>query len=172
MSQLKDQIALVTGASGGIGSAIVKGLARQAARLVLVGREADRLHTLADRVRGQSPEVDVQATDLADETRLRRLVARVQGTFGGLDILVHSAGVFAAGPVGTAPVEDLDRLLRVNLRVPYLLTQLFLPTLRKRQGQVVFVNSSAAPAPRKNVRRGMAFFRMITDWPSSEKECF
>jgi NADP-dependent 3-hydroxy acid dehydrogenase YdfG len=151
MSQLKDQIALVTGASGGIGCAIAQALADQAARLVLVGRDAQRLYALAERVRGRSPEVDVQVTDLGDDTKLRRLVARVLGTFGGIDILVHAAGLFAAGPVESAPVEDLDRLFRLNTRAPYLLTQLLLGSLRSRQGQVVFINSSAGGAPRAGI---------------------
>jgi len=151
MSLLKDQIALVTGASGGIGGAIAEALAAQAARLILVGRNAERLWVLAERIRGRSPEVDVQVTDLADDVKLRRLVARVLGTFGGIDLLIHAAGAFAAGPLETAPVEDLDRLLRINTRSPYLLTQLLLASLKSRQGQVVFVNSSAGSAPRAGI---------------------
>ncbi len=82
--------------------------------------------------------------NLSDEGQLRGLADGVLREGGGLDVLVHSAGCFMMGPLESEPVEDLDRLYRVNLRAPYLLTQLLLPALKERSGQVVFINSSAA----------------------------
>ena len=75
------------------------------------------------------------------------MAARVREVAGGVDILVHSIGLFRAGPIASSPVADLDDQYRVNLRVPYLLTQALLPALIGRQGQVVFVNSSAGAHP-------------------------
>jgi NAD(P)-dependent dehydrogenase (short-subunit alcohol dehydrogenase family) len=71
----------------------------------------------------------------------------VREVYGGVDILVHSIGLFRAGPIATSPIEDLDAQYRVNLRVPYLLTQELLPSLIERQGQVVFINSGAGSHP-------------------------
>jgi NADP-dependent 3-hydroxy acid dehydrogenase YdfG len=66
-------------------------------------------------------------------------------------VLVHSAGVISLGTVESAPVEDLDRHYQINVRAPYLLTQALLPLLRSHQGQIVFVNSSAAVSARAKV---------------------
>jgi len=71
-----------------------------------------------------------------------------------IDILVHSAGTIHFGPVESAPVEDFDNQYRCNVRAPYLLTQSVLPLLRKRQGQIVFINSSIVT----NVRAGVGQF--------------
>lgn len=148
MSELKDQLALVAGASGGMGGAIARALAAEGARLVLVARSGEKLRQLAEEVRGPSPEVDVLPTDLGDDAQVKRTVARVEAAFGGLDILIHAAGVFHAGPVAEVPADELDRQYRINTRGPYLLTQLLLPSLIRRQGQVVFINSTAGLAAR------------------------
>ncbi|HEV7508795.1 MAG TPA: SDR family oxidoreductase [Thermoanaerobaculia bacterium] len=145
--KLMSKVAVITGASGGIGEAIAVALAREGARLLLAGRSAERLDLVAERARDFSPRVETFAADLADDDRIRALAARATETFGGVDILIHSIGYFAGGLVATAPVEDLDCLYRVNVRSPYLLTQALLPSLVARQGQVVFINSGAGFQP-------------------------
>ena len=134
---MKDQVALITGATGGIGSAIASALAGEGVRLFLVGRNFEGLAVPGETFRA----------DLTDDAQLRATVAKILEVYGGVDILVHSIGLFRAGPIATSPVEDLDAQYRVNLRVPYLLTQELLPTLIERQGQVVFVNSGAGSHP-------------------------
>ncbi len=142
MSELADQVALVTGASGGIGGEIALELAGAGARLLLAGRSGERLEGLAARARERSAQVEIHRADLTADAEVSDLAARLHELFGGVDVLVHSAGAFHAGPVETTPVAELDRLVRLNLRAPYLLTQALLPSLRARRGQVVFVNSS------------------------------
>jgi NADP-dependent 3-hydroxy acid dehydrogenase YdfG len=78
-------------------------------------------------------------------------LARTVADRGGVDVLVHSAGSHALGSLEAAPVEDFDRLYAANVRAPYLLTQRLLPALRERQGQIVFVNSTAGLNARANV---------------------
>jgi NAD(P)-dependent dehydrogenase (short-subunit alcohol dehydrogenase family) len=146
-AELMGKVAMITGASGGIGEAIAVALAREGARLVLAGRSAERLDLVAERARDFSPRVETFAADLTDDDRIRALAARTKETFGGVDVLIHSIGYFAGGLVATASVEDLDRLYRVNVRSPYLLTQALLPSLISRQGQVVFINSGAGFQP-------------------------
>lgn len=138
MIDLRGQTALITGASGGIGAAVAEALAEEGVRLVLVGRDAERLNALASRTGAET----IQA-DLTDDTQLLGIATRV----GEVDLLIHSIGLFRGGPLETAPVQDLDDQYRVNVRVPYLLTQALLPGLIRRQGQVVFVNSGAGAAP-------------------------
>ncbi len=134
---MKDQLALITGASGGIGSAIASALDKEGVRLFLVGRNLEKLTVAGETFRA----------DLTDDAQLRATAAKVREVFGGVDLLIHSIGLFRAGPIATSPVEDLDAQYRVNLRVPYLLTQELLPSLIERQGQVVFVNSGAGSHP-------------------------
>jgi NADP-dependent 3-hydroxy acid dehydrogenase YdfG len=139
MIDLRGQTALITGASGGIGTAVALALAEEGVRLVLVGRDAEKLNDLATRT-GSS---EVIQADLTDDAQLLAAAARVEE----VDLLIHNIGLFRGGPLETAPVQDLDDQYRVNVRVPYLLTQALLPSLIRRQGQVVFVNSGAGAAP-------------------------
>jgi short-subunit dehydrogenase len=151
MSESNGRSALVTGASGGIGAAVAVALAGEVERLVLSGRDSGRLEEVAERARERgASEVEVFAADLADEAALRALSWRAGERLGGLDILVHSIGLFRGGRPSEAPVADLDDQLRVNLRVPYLLTQLLLPWLLPQKGQIVFVNSSAGFHPARS----------------------
>jgi NAD(P)-dependent dehydrogenase (short-subunit alcohol dehydrogenase family) len=142
-------VAVVTGASSGIGEAIAIHLAREGTRLLLVGRSAERLELVAERARDLSPLVETFVGDLAEDDQVQALADRALSLFGGVDILVHSIGLFLGGPFESS-IETLDRQYRVNTRAPYLLTQKLLPSLIARQGQVVFINSSAGHHPAKS----------------------
>lgn len=145
----RSKVAVITGASSGIGEAIAVGLALEGARLLLSGRSTEKLDRVAERARDFSPSVETFAADLTDDGQVRALAVRAVDAFGGVDILVHSIGLFRGGFLETAPVEDLDNMVRVNLHSPYVLTQALLPALIARQGQVVFVNSSSGFHPAK-----------------------
>jgi NADP-dependent 3-hydroxy acid dehydrogenase YdfG len=137
-------IALVTGASGGIGGAIASSLAARGAAVVLVGRNSERLNDLALTLGSTAMPV---LADLTVDADLRRLVQVVEARFGRLDILVHSAGIIAHEKLTTAPVASLDLQYMSNVRAPYALTQYALELLRRPRGQIVFVNSSAGLRP-------------------------
>jgi NADP-dependent 3-hydroxy acid dehydrogenase YdfG len=147
MNELRGLVALITGASGGIGEAIAIQLARAGSRLMLAGRNAEKLDLVAERARDLSPKVETFAADLAEDDKVRALADRAVAAYGGVDLLIHSIGLFLGGPFATSPVEDLDRQYRINVHAPYLLTQALLPSLIARQGQVVFVNSSSGFHP-------------------------
>jgi len=132
---LANQVAVVTGASSGIGKAIARALDAHGAMLCLLGRNVSALEASV-------PQAAKFAVDLTDDTQIHNAVAAVQREFGAVDILVHSAGVYIAQRLdGPSPV-DFDLQHRVNVRAPYLLTQALLPVLVKRRGQIVFINSS------------------------------
>jgi NADP-dependent 3-hydroxy acid dehydrogenase YdfG len=134
-SPLTNQIAVVTGASSGIGKAIVLALGAQGATLCLLGRNVNKLRITAPRT--------VKFTvDLSREDEVRDVAIKLQKDLGGADMLVHSAGVFVAERVDAASPADFDLQYRVNVRAPYVLTQALLPMLRQRRGQLVFINSS------------------------------
>ncbi len=135
---LAGKVAVVTGASSGIGSAIAKGLSEAGARVVVTGRDEARLRACGDEL----GEHQVVVADLTADDAPARIVADTVEAFGGLDILVHSAGIFWPKPFAEAPLEDFDRQFLVNVRAPYALTQAALPHLR-RDGVVIFVSSIA-----------------------------
>jgi NADP-dependent 3-hydroxy acid dehydrogenase YdfG len=143
--------AVVTGAGGDIGRAIAVALASRGAAVALVGRTEASLRVTAERTREWSPHSPYYQVDLTIDDSVRNLVRTLEEEFGAPDVLVHSAGAIALGRLEVAPVQDLDRLYAANVRAPYLLTQLLLPMLKSRQGQIVFINSSAGVTTRPEV---------------------
>jgi NAD(P)-dependent dehydrogenase (short-subunit alcohol dehydrogenase family) len=142
MTSLSGKVAVITGASSGVGRAVAVALANEGVRLAVVGRNADGLAATAAAT--GDPAVRTYRADLADEANVRDLAAQVERDFGRVDVLFHGAGMIEIGSVASSPVEHFDRQYRTNLRAPYLLTQLLLSMLRAHSGQIVFVNSSAA----------------------------
>jgi len=151
MRTLKDQIAVVTGASGGIGGGIAAALAREGASLCIAGRDHAKLTDVATRLRAASPRVDICPTDLTREADIENLADHVKKTFGRLDILVHCAGAIDHGKLEEAPLESLDRQYSANVRGPLMLTNRLLALLKKPRGQIVFINSSVGLTARANM---------------------
>ena len=138
-------VALVTGASSGIGRAVAVALATAGADVALVGRNPDALRETAAAC---PPERHVKhyALDLTAEDAVDRLGQWVREDFPHVDLLVHSAGIIVPATVETATLDDLDRHYHTNLRVPFALTQHLLPEIKRQKGQIVFVNSSVGLA--------------------------
>jgi short-subunit dehydrogenase len=133
------QTAVITGASGGIGRAIARQLAARGATVCLLGRRREVLEELAGSLRRGL----VFPVDLSEPAAIRGFVEDLEQAKLRADILVHSAGVIGIGAVESAPLEQLEWQLRVNLSAPYLLSQMLLPMLKLRRGQIVFINSNA-----------------------------
>jgi NADP-dependent 3-hydroxy acid dehydrogenase YdfG len=143
LQSVRDKIAIVTGASSGIGRAIALSLAGEGAQLWLVGRRPDPLEEVANLVKGYSSSVRPFRADLTSDEDIHALAAQVQVTCGRLDMLIHSAGEIHHAEHASASLSHLDRQYRANVRGPYLLTQVLLPLLRIGRGQIVFINSSS-----------------------------
>lgn len=141
MNTLHGHIAVVTGAGSGVGQAVAWALAAQGATLCLVGRTAATLEATASTVRSAQGAVHCYPTDLTRDEAVQTLTEQLQHKWDAIDILVHCAGIYAMGRLEDAPVTDFDCQYQINVRAPYLLTQKLLPLLRRRQGQVVFMNS-------------------------------
>lgn len=164
MTQLAGQIALVTGAGGGIGRALAQALAAEGATVCLVGRRSEVLEETA-RLCG-SADVRARPTDLTKEDQTDALTRELARDFGRVDVLVHCAGVISHGTIKDSAVESLDAQYEANVRAPYRLTQRLLPLLLKGPGQVVFINSSVVTGPRAGVSQFAATqhaLRGITD---------
>jgi NAD(P)-dependent dehydrogenase (short-subunit alcohol dehydrogenase family) len=149
---LEGQLAVVTGASSGIGKGIALRLAQEGVQLCLVGRNLESLRTVA----GQAPRSRRGAhlcyqADLEVERDVDALLVSLRRDVPDPDILVHVAGAVLRGPFEVATAEHFDTQYQVNLRAPYVITQGLLPSLKDRQGQVVFVNSSAGLTARANM---------------------
>ncbi|TNC23027.1 SDR family NAD(P)-dependent oxidoreductase [Amycolatopsis alkalitolerans] len=132
-------VAVVTGASSGIGAATALALHEAGARLVLHGRDTGRLAALAERTGGE-----VVTGDLADTAAIPELAREIRARFGEVDVLVNNAGIGWAGPFEDMAAHDVRRVIEVNLTAPIELTRALLPALRSRPAaHVVFVTSIA-----------------------------
>jgi len=147
-NHLRGRIAIVTGASSGIGRAITLALSRLGVQLYIVGRDPTKLTETTAAARRFSRVNEFQI-DLTVEQSLQPLLQQLQRDAGGLDILIHSAGVVHLGPMERAQIEDFDLHYATNLRAPYFVTQHLLPFLIKAHGQVVFINSSLGLAAKR-----------------------
>jgi NADP-dependent 3-hydroxy acid dehydrogenase YdfG len=125
-SQLHGTVALVTGASSGIGTATARRLAGHGASVALVARRADRLEALAGEIGTGAVPIEADVGDLgAAESAVQRAVEH----FGRLDVLVNNAGVMLLGPVLDAPVEEWERMVQVNLLGVLYCTKAAMPHL-------------------------------------------
>jgi len=134
--------ALVTGASAGIGEAVVRELARRGANITLVARRKE----LLDRVASELPtRTHVIVQDLSDPSCAIRVIEEAEGALGPIDILVSNAGFMTLGAVATFDPEEADRLVAINFLTPMRLIRTILPKMiARRRGTVVNVTSLAA----------------------------
>ena len=134
--------AVISGASSAIGGAIATAIASTGAAVCLVGRNAARLEAIATKVSTMARAVRVWQADLTVDSAIEDLVRQLRHEFGAVDVLVHCAGAFTTGKFDSTGVVELDALYRANVRLPFILTQMLLPLLKSRPGQIVFINSS------------------------------
>jgi NADP-dependent 3-hydroxy acid dehydrogenase YdfG len=151
MNILHGHIAVVTGAGSGVGQAIAYALAAEGATLCLVGRTPATLEATACSINNAKVTACCYPTDLTHDEAVQALAEQLHREWDAIDVLVHSAGVYAMGKIEVTPVTELDLQYRTNVRAPYLLTQALLSLLRRRQGQVVFINSSVGLTARGQV---------------------
>jgi short-subunit dehydrogenase len=152
--QIAGRTALLTGATGGLGRAIAKGLAEAGATLVLSGRREPDLLALAESLPGADHRVVV--ADLAEDGEAERLAAAA----AGVDILVANAGLPGAGWLAEFTAEEVKRALRVNLEAPMLLARALFPEMLERgAGHLVFVSSLSgkSASPRTSVYNATKF---------------
>lgn len=133
--RLKGSVALVTGASSGIGEATARSLAAQGAKVALVARRVERLEKLAKDIAGTGHTALAIEADVTDQRQAIAAVERAAGDFGRLDILVNNAGVMLLGPIHGAPTEEWDRMIDINLKGLLYTTHAALPHLFRSVGE-------------------------------------
>jgi clavulanate-9-aldehyde reducatase len=141
---LDGKVAVVTGASSGIGEATALALAREGASLVLGARREDRLNALAERISADGGRALPRGVDLTDEAEARAFVQGARDELGRLDILVNNAGVMLLGPVAGADTADWRRMIEVNLLGLLWCTHAALPHMAESGGGDIVNLSSVA----------------------------
>jgi len=143
--ELQGTTGLLTGAAGGLGTGIARSLAGQGVTLVLSGRDEAALETLRASLPGSGHSVFT--ADLADREVAKTLISRVEAEAGPLDLLVNNAGIETAGTYHQLGVDDIERMVDLNLLAPMLLTHAVIPGMLKRgKGHVVQISSVAGLA--------------------------
>ncbi len=138
---IKGKVTLITGASSGIGQATAFCFSREKAKLMLVSRNEKALKDIAKSVHQIGTEVEVFPADITDEQQVKKSIDKTLETYGGIDIMVNSAGIIASGTIENTTLSDWDYMMNINLRSILLLTQLGLPSLIERKGNIVNVSS-------------------------------
>ncbi len=130
-ARLDGTVALVTGASSGIGEATARALAAQGAAVALAARREERLEQLAEEISSGGARALVIETDVTDRTQALGAVERTVAELGRLDILVNNAGVMLLGPIENAPLDEWDQMVRLNVLGALYTAHAALPHLLK-----------------------------------------
>ncbi|MBN2182564.1 MAG: SDR family oxidoreductase [Sedimentisphaerales bacterium] len=140
--KLAGKIAIVTGASRGIGRAISVALAREDATVVLAARSVAKLKEAAELVKQADSKAEIVVTDLLQEDSIKNLVKTVSDKFGQLDILINNAGITHSSKFEQTKTEDWNRCLQVNATAPFILCREALPLLKKSSTSYIINISS------------------------------
>jgi short-subunit dehydrogenase len=141
-SSLSGEVAIVTGASSGIGAATARELGRRGATVILAARRAEKLEAEAETIRRAGGEALAIPTDLSDPTQVELLVIHTIATYGRVDVLVNNAGAGWMSPLASSASEQLVGLVEVNLISAILLTRAVLPGMLERcHGAIISVGS-------------------------------
>lgn len=144
-AMLKDKIALITGASRGIGKGIALKFAQQGATILLVGRKMPGLEAAAEEIRALGGKADCFTADVAKEDDVTHLVDRVMAKYGRVDILVNNAGISKEMPLMEMPVSVFDEIMTTNMRSVMLVTKAILPHMvEQKGGSIINIGSGAA----------------------------
>ena len=149
---LSGRVALVTGAARGLGLEIARGLGGAGARVVLNGRDPEKLAAASDDLSGSGCVVDVACFDVTDGDAARAAVAHVEEKHGSLDILVNNAGIQRRAPLTDFARPEWDAVIATNLTAPFLVTQAALPgMIARKRGKIIHVASLLAELGRPTV---------------------
>jgi NADP-dependent 3-hydroxy acid dehydrogenase YdfG len=141
---LSRKVALVTGASSGIGDATARALAAAGADVVVTARRVDRLDALVKELEKEGVKAHAIAADLLKDADNKRIVTETEEKFGRLDILVNNAGVMLLSPVADSNPDDWRRMLELNVLAMMISSQAALPGMKKRGGGDIINISSTA----------------------------
>ncbi|OUL33428.1 oxidoreductase [Nostoc sp. T09] len=150
--KLDGKVAIITGASAGIGEATALALAAEGAKVVLAARRGDRLNALAQRIKNGGGQALPIITDVTDETQVQNLVQKTKAEFGQIDILVNNAGIAAVGAIDGGNTSDWKEMINLNLLGLLYVTHAVLPILKAQgAGHIVNISSVAGRTARVGI---------------------
>jgi NAD(P)-dependent dehydrogenase (short-subunit alcohol dehydrogenase family) len=138
MPRLDDKVAIITGASSGIGKSTAQAFSNAGAKIVLAARSESGLNQTAETLAGESLVVP---TDVMQESDCQELVDKTLEKYGSINILVNAAGIIRMGTIETTTVEDWDVMFNINVRSVFYLIHIAVPYLKKTRGSIVNVSS-------------------------------
>lgn len=145
--KLNGKIAIVTGATAGIGRAIAKVLANEGAKVVATGRNVERGNSIVQEIKADGGEVVFVPVDMTKEETLGTLIKTTIETYGKIDVLVNNAGIAYVAPMEVYEQDKWDDVLDTNLRGPYLLCKKAMPYLIESKGNIVNIASISGLTP-------------------------
>lgn len=148
---MANKVALITGASSGIGRASAHIFAKKGFQTIAVGRNEKELGLLRDETQKSKGGVKIQLADIRETSQVERLINDTIETFGQIDVLVNAAGIIANGTIENTSLDDWDKMMNINLRSVFHLMQICVPYLEKTKGNIVNVSSVAGPRAFPNV---------------------
>jgi NAD(P)-dependent dehydrogenase (short-subunit alcohol dehydrogenase family) len=151
VSILQGRVAVVTGASSGIGEACAISFVEKGARVVLAARRAERLAGLVERLVSMGGEALAVTTDVTDEAAVENLFVKAVERFGTVDVLINNAGIADSTPIDEMPLELWERVLTTNLTSAFLCSRAAFRVMKaKGRGRIVNIGSISARVPRQN----------------------
>lgn len=138
---MKEKLAIITGASSGIGRATALLFAEKGAQVIAVGRNEKELIALRDKANEMSGSVKIALADIRETFQVDKLISDIVYEFGKLDILVNAAGIILNGSIATTSLDDWDKMMNINVRSVFYLMQKCLPHLEESKGNIINVSS-------------------------------
>jgi len=145
------KVVIVTGASSGIGRATALLFAKHGSTVIAVGRNAKDLGVLRDDAQGKKGSLKVHLADIREHTQVERVVNDTVQSFGQIDVLVNCAGIIMNGTIENTTLDDWDKMMDINLRSLFFMTQKCIPHLEKTKGNIVNVSSVSGTRAFPNV---------------------
>lgn len=144
MSQIKDKVVIITGASSGLGEATARRLAKGGAKLMLAARREEKLKTLAADIEKDGGTAAYQVTDVTDRDQVEALAKKTKEKFGRIDVLLNNAGLMPLAPLDKLKVDEWETMVDVNLKGVLYGIAAVLPTMREQKvGHVLNLSSVA-----------------------------
>jgi len=148
---MQEKVVIVTGASSGIGRAAALLFANQGSSVIAVGRNEKELTSLSKKVTSKTGVIKPHLADVTEMTQLERIITETVANQGRIDVLVNSAGIIKNGTIETTTLDDWDKMININLRSVFALSQKAIPYLAETKGNIVNVSSVAGTRSFPNV---------------------
>lgn len=151
MSILEGRVAVVTGASSGIGEACALEFVSKGAKVVLAARRAERLEALVTKIEAQGGEALAVATDVTNEDAVENLFAQAVERFGTVDVLINNAGIADSTPVDEMALETWHKVIETNLTSAFLCSRSAFRIMKaQKRGRILNIGSISARVPRQD----------------------